>query len=150
MFTVPVFNLLYDGWDAGNTPNASAPIFVAKQCQLYIASKGMMDIEPGELTFWVPPIYARIPIGDLTEWLSLWILECPQASGRFYRVRWKEKMHQGFSNEYLVCIVDQCDGDGVPILRDVYNSAGGIPGAYVFMEDGSQVLLEDSTFMLLE
>lgn len=118
-YTVPDFNLLADLWFGTATPGADAPDVEDQECQLYIPSRGLLDIEPGTQLFWVPPIYLRMPIANLINWTSLTVVEVVPGSQRYYRARWKEIMHEGFPNEYLMCIVEQCDEDGVPILRDV-------------------------------
>jgi len=51
--------------------------------------------------------------------LGAWIWECPAGSGRYYRVFFKEGVHQGFPNEYCVHYCSQCDDLGVPTAIDV-------------------------------
>jgi hypothetical protein len=78
---------------------------VDTDCQLYIASRGLVDITPGDSTAWVPPIYLRVPA--LTDIRPTDQVECPQHSGRMYSVRWVEDAHKGFPNEYRVGLLEQ-------------------------------------------
>lgn len=81
-----------------------SPTFLTP-CQLYLSSRGMLDITPGSDNDWVPPIYLRVPA--LFDLRPGDIAECPEETGRLYRVRWVEDMHKGFPNEYRVGILEQ-------------------------------------------
>lgn len=118
-YTVPDFNLKSDLWFGTNTPGSDPPDATNRDCQLYIPSRGLLDITPGVLLEWAPPIYYRMPIADLINWTSLTVVEVVPGSQRYFRARFKEIMHEGFPNQYLMVVVEQCDEDGVPILRDV-------------------------------
>jgi len=96
-------------------------------------------------TEWVPPIQLRMPVEAGTAWLAAWIIECPVESNRYYLLRWKERQHQGFPNEYLLAIVEQCDEDGVPIFRDV--GAGG-PASLWILTEASQPTQDESGLAL--
>jgi len=119
VFTLPTFNLIGDAWTEPFFPDQDEADIVDVPVQLYIYSRGAFDINIGFLELWSPPIYVRIDpaFGALSA--ALWIWEIPQGSARYYRVRFKSLIHEGFPNEYTFHLVSQCDGTGVEILRDV-------------------------------
>lgn len=86
----------------------------------------------GDLVHYTPPIYLRVAIG--TDLRVSDIVDVPAGAGKLYTVRWVERVHLGFSNEYFVGIVEQ-----VPP-----------PPASLLLEDGTDLLLEDGTSILLE
>jgi len=145
-YTVPAFNLTADVWEYPDVPTSAVPVFEDVACQLYIASRGLLDITPGVPTEWVPPIQLRMPIAAGSAWIAAWVIECPVGSNRYYRLRWKERQHQGFANEYLLAIVEQCDEDGVSIFRDV--GAGGAALLWLLTEDSQPV--QDETGIALQ
>jgi len=118
-YSPPNFNVLADLWFGSNVPFTSLPDFEDQACQFYVYSRGLLDITPSDEELWVPPIYLRLPLASIVNWRNLQVVECPPASGRWFRARWKERMHMGFPNEYLVVILQQCDAEGNWILRDV-------------------------------
>lgn len=99
----PDFNILCNVW---RLPNAfpAAPDFQFS-CQLYLASRGLLDITPGVPGQWVPPIYLRLPA--FTDIRPVDQVECPAGTGRLYLVRWVEDLHKGFPNEYRVGVLEQ-------------------------------------------
>lgn len=110
-FTLPNFNLLADRWVSPNTPAAGAPDFLAIPCQLYVNSRGLLDITPGDFTAWVPPIYIRLQVGAIPP-VKDDIYEVIPGSADYYKVRWTQSIHKGFPNEYIVVLVEQCDAAG--------------------------------------
>lgn len=116
---LPNFNLLCDMWVSPDVPAFDLPTYMNVPAQLYVASKGLLDITPGVGGEWVPPIYLRVSITSIAEWTTFSIVECPVGSGEYLKVRWKEHVHRGFPNEYLTAIVEQCDDQGNPIFRYV-------------------------------
>jgi len=78
---------------------------LSSDCQLYLASRGLIDVTPGSPTDWVPPIYLRLPA--LTDVRPGDLVECPSGTARLYLTRWVEDMHKGFDNEYRVGILEQ-------------------------------------------
>ena len=124
-FTPPIFNVQADLWFGTNTPNAGLPDFENQECQFYITSRGQWPIDGANAELWSPPIYLRIPVASEFNWREFQICEVPPGTGRYYRVRWKDRVHLGFPNEYLLGVLHQCDGDGVWLLRDV--GAGTTP-----------------------
>lgn len=69
---------------------------------------------------WQPPIQLRFPrthlafTGLARSW-SHTIFEVPMDSGAFYRIIWCEVQHEGFTNEYALCLVTQCDEEGLAL-----------------------------------
>jgi len=116
---LPSFNILCDIWTVGKYPDVDAPTYVDVPCQLYVNSKGLLDIEPDDQWAWVPPIWVRMPLSHFTQWGVATIFSAPKGLSEFYKARWKNRMHAGFPNEYLVAVVEQCDGMGVSTYRDV-------------------------------
>lgn len=132
-FTLPNFNVSCFIW---HPPNASPAVpDVNVECQLYFTSRGQFDLVPGDPASYVPPIYLRVPPG--TDLRSGDQVECLPGTGWFYTVRWVERVHLGFPNEYLVGIVEQQVG-------------APPPGGELLLEDGTAILLEDGTPILLE
>jgi len=134
-FTVPVFNITVNIWHAGNAP--PDPPDLSPLAQLYIPSRGLLDIQPGEDELWQPPIYLRVAVG--TDLRHQDIVEAAAGDGWFYRTRWVERMHRGFPNEYFVGILEQTSGPPGP------PGDGGL-----MLEDGDYMLLEDGFFISLE
>jgi len=121
-YTVPVFNVPIDVWDAGHVPDDDVPDFENVTVQFYVYSRVSFDVQPCELELYNPPIQIRFPVSTLAIWVSGQVFEVPAESGRYYRARFKEKLHLGFPNEYLVAYVVQCNGAGVPLIRDIENA----------------------------
>lgn len=121
-FTVPVFNILCDVWNAGKTPAADPPDTENVPCQFYVNSRGTFDVQPCELEVYTPPLWVRLPIDQIGIWEAGQIFEVASESGRYYRARFKERMHYGFSNQYLIIVVVQCNSLGIPLIRDIENA----------------------------
>lgn len=118
-FTPPVFNLLADIWFCGNKPADGDPDFENQECQLYLPSRVVFAIDRSTHNYFVSGIHVRIPFASSVNWASTNILEIPAESGRYFLAQFKEVMHQGFPNQYLVIVCLQCDENGDPIFRDV-------------------------------
>jgi len=116
--SLPIFNCFGNVWSLGNVPSSGPPDFANVACQFYVPSRGLFDVEPGELELWVPPVYVRTPVAAFVAWEAAGFWEIPPGTGRFFSVRWKEIVHMNFPNEYHTTIVEQCDEDGNPIQRD--------------------------------
>jgi len=121
-YTTPVFNVPVDVWDAGNLPSDVPPDFENVTCQFYVYSRVSFDVNPCDLELYCPAIQIRMPLSTLTIWESSQVYEVPAESGRYYRARFKERVHLGFVNEYLVVYVVQCTDAGVPLIRDIENA----------------------------
>jgi len=121
-YTTPVFNVPVDVWVTGSLPDDDVPDFEGVTCQFYIYSRGSFDVQPCELELYTPPIQLRMPLDTLLIWATGQIFEVPAESGRYYRARFKDRLHLGFPNEYLVVWLIQCNGAGLAIIRDVEGS----------------------------
>jgi len=118
-YTLPEFNVLIDVWDSGNLPADDPPDFENVTVQFYVYSRVSFDVQPCNLELYQPPIQIRLPVSTSAIWVSSQIYEVPAESGRYYRARFKERVHLGFPNEYLVVYVVQCQDDGLVIARDI-------------------------------
>jgi len=118
-YTLPVFNVTMDVWDAGHVPSVDDPDFEGVALQFYVYSRVSFDVQPCELELYQPPIQLRLPVSSLAIWSSGQVFECPPESGRYYRARFKERVHLGFVNEYLVVYVAQCNDAGQLLARDI-------------------------------
>lgn len=132
-FTLPIFNCLYDLWRPPNAPPAAAD-FTNQPCQFYFTPKGQFDIVKGDDDTYRPPIYLRVPKG--TDIQVDDVVEVEPGSGLFYTVRWVERVHLNFPNEYFVAIIDQ----GVPAPPG---------GDAIILEIGDFILQEDGTSHIL-
>jgi len=135
-YTTPNFNLLASVWNAGNTPFGGAADYTGVTCQFYIYSRDSTDIQPCELELYTPVIQIRLPVAAGTPWVNGQVFEVEEGSGRYYRARFKERVHYGFPNEYLVVIVVQCNALGQPLIRDVEGAAPCPPPGEGLMGSG--------------
>lgn len=110
-YTPPNFNLLADAWTAGHTPAADPPDILSIPCQTYVASRLSTDQVAGTPTLYTPVIIIRQPTGVYSPLVGD-IYEVTPGSGDFYKVRWSQVYHLGFTNQYLGVLVEQCDGTG--------------------------------------
>lgn len=115
--SLPTFNLQANFWYVFQTPAGDPPAVTDLDVQKYILSKFSLEITPGSFYQWTPPIVLRMRIEDWTTWAEFAICEVPAASGSYYLARFKEVVHQGFPNEYLMAIIEQCNAEGEPELR---------------------------------
>jgi hypothetical protein len=132
-YTLPVFNVPVDVWSTGHVPSVDAPDFENVATQPYIYSRVSFDVHQCELELYLPALQLRQPLSAIVAWQAGQVFEVPAESGRYYRARIKERVHMGFSNEYLVIFVVQCNADGVPVLRDIEGAepcGGPTPGEH--------------------
>jgi hypothetical protein len=120
-FTLPQFNLLADVWYCGRVPDDGDPDAENITVQLYLNPRGPfgMNDQFTEFTTLFPPMFVRMPLSAVSEWEQSNIWEIPAESGRYYLVVFKERMHQGFPNEYLLAQCVQCDAEGQAARRNV-------------------------------
>lgn len=118
-FYLPSFNLAGNGWTIAGTPNAQpVPEWEELAVQLYIESR-----QPGRgQEFQGNPqqpctTVVRFTIDLASAFVDIWIWEIPAGSHNYYKVFYKEIMHQGFPNQYHAHFVTQCDGDGTAVAR---------------------------------
>jgi len=113
-FTVPDFNQAFDLW--ASAPVVGPPLYSA-MCQLYVHPKPYNDITPGDPLAWVPAIYIRVPktfIDDTGTPIVGAVFGIRDQSGNvwYYLLRWWERIHANFPNEYLQLLVEQCSSAG--------------------------------------
>lgn len=111
-FNLPVFNLNLGMYLPPNNPMTGPPDQLI-DCQLYVDAKARVDITPGSPLDWVPPIYIRLSVDDF-------YVNLPPAVGAgfryiddnaqtwYYVVRWWERIHAGFPNQYMQLLCEQC------------------------------------------
>lgn len=111
-FFLPNFNLNVSFWILGHTPSADPPDEVDIPCQIYLNTRGLLDITPGGPGDWVPPIYLRIPLGVFIPSLGNIAAVQPGLTD-CYKIRWVQNAHIGFANEYQIALAEQCTDAGV-------------------------------------
>lgn len=120
---LPDFNLLMHGWVHPNNPdNGDPPDFVDIPCQLYYESRqGSSAISYMSSQEWPTSVVFRMPLGEIVEWMSAWIVgwNDPLGNDTYYRPFFKQRVHAGFPNEYLAMLCVQCADDGVPSAQFV-------------------------------
>ena len=115
-FTPPVFNVSADFWTPPNDPATGGPD-ASGNAQLYINSRGLLDLYPGDPDSWIPPIWLRRSFTDQDSVYALgvgYIIEIPGLTTQalYYKVRWWDFVHLGFPNAYAVFLCEQCMDDG--------------------------------------
>lgn len=100
---LPTFNLESRLWRPPAAPPA-APTSTL-MCQLYLPSRALLDITPGNFDAWQPPVYYRVP--PFSDVRPDDVVEVPALSGRLYTIRFVEDAHKGFPNEYRVGVLEQ-------------------------------------------
>lgn len=119
-FSPPLYNATSRWWRTGVVPFGN-PQDGVMQIQLYFPTKGLFDATPGSPLVWVPPTYARISPANLQNMKTIsgtvvgCSLDITDSFFRpwYYRVRYWEFSHFGFSNEYASLILDQIDSTGI-------------------------------------
>lgn len=110
-FSLPNFNLLADKWNAGHTPAGDPADYTDLPCQVYVHTKADIDQAQGDASSWTPPIYFRMPNLSPVFDRDAILTETTVGTG-YYKVRWIQTVHVGFTNQYLVVLVEQCNSDG--------------------------------------
>jgi len=132
-YTPPVFNIMANVWRSSSS--VLDPPDVVTSAQLYVNSRMVIPLTPGDDAVYVPLIQLRVPMGtDLQEGDQV---EAAAGDAWFYRVRWTERVHRGFPNEYFVGVMEH--PGGVPPTADS-----------ILLETGDHVLLETGDLILLE
>lgn len=110
-FTKPIFNLLCDIWNVPHVPSMDPADSVDVPCQVYVHSRADIDQLQTSSDQWVPPIYIRAATAAPIFQRGQIIL--PHDFGAdYYKVRWIQLVHMGFTNQYLAVLVEQCNADG--------------------------------------
>lgn len=111
-YSLPDFNLLCNRWASPHTPAADPPDDVGLSCQVYFSSRSYLDIQPGQPDLWVPPIFLRLSVAEGLGSAVGDIYGVDPGRADYYKVRWVQKTHAGFPNEYVSILVEQCDDVG--------------------------------------
>jgi len=135
-FLPPDFNCLADLWRAPEVLGITPPTIEDIQCQLYFTPKGQFGIRPADYAEYNPPVYVRFAKG--TNILVDDVLEIDPGDNLYYRVRWTERVHKNFPNEYFVAICEQLAGPSPPPAGDA-----------ILLETGDFILTE-TLFHILE
>lgn len=110
----PDFNVTVLFWTPPATPagGAASGSFLG---QLFLPSRGVLDIQPSAPNFWTPPIYLRLSSVDRDTFgigtgfiFELTVLTFVA----HWKCRWWEFCHLGFANEYVQLLVEQCQPNG--------------------------------------
>jgi len=135
-YTLPQFVNDANIWHDDVTPPDPPSLYTV--CQLYVNTRGLLDIDETNMVEWMPPIWLRVPFG--TDVRRNDVVECPAGSDRWYRVRWVEFIHLAFPNQYTGALCHQLV-DGPP----PHPSAG-----VILLESGDAILMETAGDVLLE
>jgi len=136
-FTPPVFNCLADLWRSPDVPGITAPTREDQDCQLYFTPKGQFDVFPSVNDEYNPPVYIRWP-KDYDVQVDD-IVEIDPGDNWYYKVRWVDRVHKNFPNEYKVAIAQQYPAPGPPPAGDA-----------LLLETGDFLLLETGFHILEE
>jgi hypothetical protein len=112
-FALPNFNLTGVAWVPPHTP-AGDPFDIGDfPCQLYIPSRmeGIDQVEGGT-GFYTPPIILRLDRAA-PNMAANYIVRVSSYPTEYYLVRWVQKVHVGFPNEYRSAIMHQCTAAGI-------------------------------------
>lgn len=116
-YSLPQFNVPMDVWPAGQTP-AGGPSAYQVNAQIYLWSRLTSPRNETVATEFVPSVAIRTTFHIQTNEANVvvkCILGAKDITGfwNYYIVKWYNWMHQGFANEYLFLLCDQCDDNGV-------------------------------------
>jgi len=132
---LPVFNLVCDIWRPPAGPG-DTPTIANQPCQLYIYSRNSTPIDPADNDKYQPTIQLRVPIG--TDLQVGDIVEAASGDGWIYEVRFTDRMHRGFANEYFMGILEQ------------QSSAPPPSGSHILAEDSDIISAEDGDELIIE
>lgn len=127
MYTLPTFNLTFNVWHNPNLPPAAPDLTPIGQ--LYVNPRPQGQDSP------LPMVYLRVPMG--TDIRVDDTVEAAAGDNKWYSVVAVERMHRGFTNEYLVGLAFEI-GDPTPP-----------GGSAILMEDGFYILMEDGASKIL-
>lgn len=114
-WNLPIWNTTVDAYNAALVPVWGAPDVANIDAQIYIPTRGLLDITPSDKWSWVLPIYIRIPIASYAASYN-W-MRSPLGGVNYYQVRWCHPMNTGFANAYVSCLVELVDVLGNPSWR---------------------------------
>lgn len=131
---LPDFNLVCNIWRPPDVVT-DPPTFTNVPCQLYIYSRTSTDIKPGAFDTYNPTIMLRVPKG--TDLQVDDVVEAAAGDGWLYTVRFTDRMHRGFANEYFMGIMEQ-EGMVPPSASHILTEASVILCA----ETGDEFIIE--------
>ena len=132
-YTLPTFNLTANIWR--DTSSVLDPPDVVSPAQLYVNSRMVIPLTPGDDAVYVPCVLLRVPKGtDLQEDDQV---QVDAADFWFYRCRWVERVHRGFPNEYFVGILEHPGGS--PPVSEGIETETGDP---IVTEGGDRIITE--------
>ncbi len=132
-YKLPIFNLTANIWRSASS--TSDPPDVVTPAQLYVYSRLVIPITPGDVAVYVPTVELRVPVG--TDLQVDDQVECDDGDGWFYDVRWTERVHRGFANEYFMGLMEQ-------------TVVGPPTEPAILMESGDAILMESGDPILME
>jgi len=131
---LPDFNIVCNIWRPPDVPT-DPPTFADVPCQLYIYSRTSTDIKPGAYDQFQPTIMLRVPVGTDVQVDD--VVEAAAGDGWLYTVRFTDRMHRGFANEYFMGILEQL-------------SSAPPGGSHILAEDGDILSTEDGDLLIVE
>lgn len=131
---LPDFNLVCNIWRLPDAPPGPAT-FTNIACQLYIYSRTSTDIKPTVNDTFQPTIMLRVPMG--TDLLVADVVEAAAGDGWFYTVRFTDRMHRGFANEYFMGVLEQL-------------STAPPSGSHIITEGGDNIAAESGALLIIE
>lgn len=115
-YTPPVFNVPMDRWHAGHTPAANPPDITGQLFQIYVYSRAPNQVLFSGITQWLPVIIIREPVTASTHAAIGDILGAPAVGTtipvEYYKVMFKQLIHFGFPNQYMMLWCAQCASNG--------------------------------------
>lgn len=135
-YRLPNFNLVCNMWDFTAAPAYADPRWTNFPVQKYVNPKWASEYSAGGAEDFLSPIILRFPRVDpfdntWPQWEPAYF-EVPAGSTTYYRVRQCEIMHEGFPNEYAICICQQSHEDGGWVLSKTATEDFP-PGTFIYM-----------------
>ncbi len=109
-FQPPVFNLICDLWNNGNTPLLGAADFPLVPCQLYVLSKpdAPRDSSGSIATLQQPVVVIRLPADNWPDNIDFAVVT--DGIGSYtYAVHGSGPVHLGFPNQYFALYCQPAD-----------------------------------------
>lgn len=111
----PTFNMAAAWWSWGNS--TSNPPDANIKVQLYYNSRAVLSQVDGGLTKLYTQQIIRYALADyiamgVMQTGSIWQIVDALGFGWYYVTLYWDACHRGFPNEYIECVVTQCDASG--------------------------------------
>lgn len=110
-YSLPTFNLMADVYTNGTAP--AGPPRVTLPCNLQCGRRRQLGLSTGDfdVSSNSPPMFLLVPaLSDIRDnkcASSFDVVECPPASGRWYRVLWVDDVGKGFPNEFRLAVIEK-------------------------------------------